>query len=60
MMTDQFELAFAAFLEDKEYDRQQESHQEILFVVARAAFAAGWQAAQNERDGFWEKAAPRE
>ena len=60
MYSDQFEWAFEAFLNGKEYDRQQESQQEILFAVARAAFAAGWQAAQDERDGFWEEAARQE
>ena len=45
MMTDEFEKAFGEFLDTEDYDRLQEKLQESLFLVARQAFAAGWQAA---------------
>ena len=41
MYTNEFEEAFAAFLEQREYDRAED----FLFSLARAAFAAGWMAA---------------
>ena len=45
MYSDQFEAAFGAFLDGPDYDAAQENQQECLFVIARKAFAAGWQAA---------------
>ena len=45
MMTDEFEKAFGEFLDTEDYDRLQEKQQESLFLAARQAFAAGWQAA---------------
>ena len=47
MMTDEFEMAFGAFLDSEDCDRMQEKQQENLFVIARTAFAAGWHAAQK-------------
>ena len=41
-MDNAFEQAFDAFLEDKTYDEAENA----LFAVIRAAFLAGWNAAQ--------------
>ena len=41
MQTDEFELAFGAFLERREYDEMESA----LFALVRAAFLAGWNAA---------------
>jgi len=44
MNTDRFEIVFGEFLDSQEYD-----HTEVaLFSLVRAAFRAGWLAAQNE------------
>ena len=45
MMSNEFEKTFGEFLDGEDYDRLQEKLQESLFLVARQAFAAGWQAA---------------
>lgn len=39
--TDEFEQAFADFLDDEHYDQGEQA----LFDFARAAFIAGWKAA---------------
>lgn len=41
MYTDEFEQAFSAFLDSREYDQAEEA----LFSLLRRAFAAGWRAA---------------
>ncbi len=44
MNSAQFELAFGEFLDSQEYDRAEDA----LFSLVRAAFRAGWLAAQQE------------
>lgn len=41
MMSNDFELSFANFLEDVAYDKASDA----LFVAIRAAYLAGWKAA---------------
>ena len=41
MYSDAFEQAFGQFLERREYDEAENG----LFMIVRAAFAAGWEAA---------------
>ena len=43
MKTSEFENGFGQFLNSREYEQVQES----LFILARQAYAAGWQAAQK-------------
>ena len=47
-MDNAFEQAFDAFLEDKTYDEAEQA----LFSVIRAAFLAGWDAAQSTQYGI--------
>ena len=44
MQTDDFEAAFSAFLDRREYDELVQ----CLFTFVRAAFLAGWKAAGGE------------
>lgn len=44
MMNNEFEKSFADFLDGAEYDKAADA----LFMVARAAFLAGWLAAGGE------------
>ncbi len=45
MHSNEYEAAFGRFLEQAEYDKASDA----LFSLARAAFQAGWRAAQPER-----------
>lgn len=45
-MGNDFEKAFSDFLETKEYDQTEQA----VFELTRAAFKAGWSAAQSNPD----------
>lgn len=46
MYSDKYEGAFSAFIDGMEYDRVEEG----IYALVRAAFAAGWQAAEGSAE----------